>query len=342
MFTLLKLVLLVLAIKGFMVFDNTDFINSTIRKYARGGFLDNVSKRVPTFNWMRTKGCLAYWDGSGTKFTEEVIKELPSYMQAIGPYEEIIAKPFNGTALVDFPTKELVWPLTFTTKELEGNMSKEKMIDLLKTRMKVVELGAAQDIEQMILSDGTAQGGKVMLGLEAFIPDTQTSGTLCGFTKSTTSWIQCPSVSGAKTSVAFDNLRLRMSSQTNTMTYGTVRPEIYLTTSTVYEGYETLAYGKWTPTTKEAYDLGFNGDMTFRGKPVAFGDYISAGRMYILNSESLKLRVNGLKNSKDSPFAIEGPWDLRPRQKVKQWLISVNGCLTGNLFRQMGKIHSIT
>lgn len=338
---MLKLLVMVF-VAGFYAFDNTDFVNSTIRKYARGGFLDNVSKRVPTFNWMREKGCLQYWDGAGTKVTEEVIKQLPAYMQAIGPYEEITLQPFNGTELVDFPTKELVWPLTFSIKELDGNQSKEKMIDLMKTRMKVVELGAAQDIEQMILGDGTAQGGKVMLGLEAFMPDTQTSGTLCGFTKSTNAWIQCPSVSGAKTSVAFDNLRNKMSVQTNAMTYGTVRPEIYLTTSTVYEGYETLAYGKWTPTTKEAYDLGFNGDMTFRGKPVAFGDYIKAGCMYILNSESLKMRVNGLKSSKDSPFTIEGPWDMRPKQKVKVWLISVNGALTGNLFRQMGKIHSIT
>lgn len=338
---LLNLLILVL-LSGFFAYDNTDFVNSTIRKYARGGFMDCVCKRVPLFNWIRTKGALSYWDGTGTKITEEVIKQLPNYMQAIGEYEEIILKPYNGTALVDYPVKELVWPLTFAIKELEGNQGKEKMIDLMKSRMKVVELGASQDLEQMFLGDGTDQGGKVTLGLEAFIPDTQTSGTLCGFTKSTNVWIQCPSISGAKTSIAFDNLRAKMSTITNSCTYGVIRPEIYVTDKASYEGYETLAYGKWTPTTKEAYDLGFDGDLTFRGKPVVFGDYVSAGRMYVLNSESLKLRVNGLKSSKDSPFTVDGPYDMRPKQKVKGWLININGAFTMNLFRQCGKIYNIS
>ncbi|MDD5564491.1 MAG: phage major capsid protein [Thermoanaerobaculaceae bacterium] len=324
------------------MFDNTDFLNSTIRKYARGGFIDNVCKRVPLFNWMRQKGCLSYWDGAGTKVSEEVIKELPAYMQALAAYEEIILKPCNGTQLVDFPRKELVWPIVISYGERDGNQSKEKMIDLLKTRMKIVELGAAQDFEQMVLGDGTSQGGKVMLGLEAFIPNTQTAGTLCGITKSTNTWIQCPTSAGTMTAAAFDNLRAKMSYITNTLTFGTVRPELYLTTQTVYEGYESLSYGKWTPTTKESYDLGFNGDMTFRGKPVVFGDYVTSAKMYVLNSDSLKLRCKGLKSSKDSPFTIDGPYDLMPKQKAVAWLMSVEGALTCNMFRQIGALHTIS
>ena len=162
--------LVAVLLSGFFAYDNTDFVNTTIRKYARGGFMDAVCKRVPLFNWMRTKGCLAYWDGSGIKISEEVIKALPTYMQAIGQYEEIILKPFNGTQLVDFPVKELVWPLTFAISELEGNAGKEKMIDLMKTRMKVVELGASQDLEQMFLGDGTDRAARLLLDWKPSFP----------------------------------------------------------------------------------------------------------------------------------------------------------------------------
>jgi len=62
----------------------------------------------------------------------------------------------------------------------------------------------------------------------------------------------------------------------------------------------------------------------------------------VLNSDSLKLRVKGLKSSKDSPFTIEGPYDLMPRQKAIAWFIGLEGALTCNMFRQIGKIHSIT
>lgn len=327
-----------------MPFDYTPLYKSTFEKYIRGGFADNVSKRVPIFNYMRKGGCFAPWSGDGKFIYEEVFTHLyDSMMQALGPYEEINLAPFSGTELVPFNYKELVFPITITEREMKANKGKAQAIDLIKSKTKLAELSLSAALEQMLIGDGTAQGGKVMLGLEAIMPDNAATGTLGGFARSSNLWIRHNSTTGAKTAIDFDNLRAKMSNITNSCTRGTQRPDIYITTQDVYEGYETLSFGKFMPTDKgAAADLGFQGDLTFRGKPVVFGDYVAAGRMYCLNSEALKFRVEGIKKSSDSPFQIEGPYNMRPHQKAMVWLVSLSGAVTANMFRQLGKIYSIS
>lgn len=317
--------------------------DSTFKKYVRGGFADNVSKRVPLFNWMRKSKCLKPWDGSGKYIAEPVLTDLPNTMQALSAYEQINFNPVEGVQLVNFHVKELVVTITISDREMKANSSKEKAIDLVETKMKQAELYFSEGIEEMLFGDGTAQSGKVMLGLAALIPDDNTTGSLGGFSRSTNTWLRCPSNSGAKTSTAFDNLLAKMRNLKNTLTRGAIKPTIYITDQDTYEGYETLSYGKYVPTMKNsATDLGFDEGLSFGGKPLVFGDLVTAGNLFALNPESLKFRVEGLKKSADSPFQIEGPFDLKPHQKATVWILSLNGAVTANYFRQMGKLHSIS
>lgn len=326
-----------------MAFDLLPLYNSTFEKYARGGFVDNVSARVPLFNWLRKSGAFDMWDGAGKWIQEEVLTTLPDYLQALGPYEQINLKPASGMEVVPFHPKEIVFPITITHREMEANKGKQQAISLIKSKIKQAELAFAEGLETMLFGDGTAQSGKVMLGLEAIMPDTNTAGSLGGFARSTNTWLRCPVVDGAKYSLAFDNLRAKMTNIKNTCTRGVVKPDIYITTQTVYEGYESLAFGKYTPTDKSgAIDLGFSGDLVFGGKPVVFGDKIGAGRMYALSKDCLKFRVKGLKKSDDSPFTIEGPFNMMPHQKAYVWVMTLEGALTANMFRQLGKIKSIS
>jgi hypothetical protein len=329
-----------------MAYSSLDLTNSTIAKWVRGGFIDNVSARVPLLNWLRTKGSFEYWDGSGQYINEPVINVLTANnTQALDPYEEIQMAPKVNTQLVPFTRKVLVFPVVVSYEELDANQGREKIIDLVKTKMTAAELSFASDLETMLFGDGTGQSGKEMLGLSAIIPNTSNSGTFCGFDRSSSSnaWIRCPTASGAQTSQAFDNLRAKMSNLTNTLTYGTVRPELYITDQTVYEGYETLCFGKYMPVDKSsAIDLGFSGDLVFRGKPVVFGDKVTASKMYFLNSTALKFRVKGLKSKMDSPFTVSGPYDLMPYQRAKAWVIEIAGALTCNMFRQLGALYSIS
>lgn len=326
-----------------MAFNLLPLYKSTFEKYTRGGFVDNVSKRVPVFNWLRKSGAAEGWDGAGKFMYEEVMTELPDYLQALGAYEQINLKPAAGFENVPFHPKEIVYPITITFREMEANKGRQQAVNLMKSKMKQAELSFANGLEIMMLGDGTSQGGKSLLGLEAIMPDDNTAGSIGGFSRTTNTWLRCPTVSGAKTTLAFDNLRAKMTNLKNTCTRGSVKPDIYITDQDVFEGYEALAFGKYTPTDKSgAADLGFSGDLVFAGKPIVFGDHIGAGRMYALNKDSLKLRIKGISKSEDSPFTIEGPFNMMPHQRAYAWVITVTGALTANMFRQLGKMHSIS
>jgi hypothetical protein len=326
-------------------FNNQDLINSTIAKWVRDGqFVDNISYRVPLFNWMRKGKAFKFWDGAGTKIYEPVIKTLQTgNTQSMDPYEQLVLTPSNNTELVPFSRKVIRFPVVISNEEMEQNSGREKIIDLVKNKMKVAEISLATDLETMLFADGTGNGGKDLLGLAAIIPTTSNAGTFAGFDRSVAAnaWIKCPTATGAKTATAFDNLRKKMSNLTNTLTYGTVRPTLYMTDQATYEGYEDLCYGKYLPTDKSgAVDLGFSGDLVFRGQPVVFADKIAAGDMYLLNADSLAMRIKGLKAADASPFTVMGPYDLMPWQAAKAWVIEISGALTVNMFRQIGKLYS--
>jgi len=325
-----------------MAFNNIDVINSTFQKVVRSGkFIDNVSKRTPFLAWLRKSGCFAYWDGSGKYIHEPVLKTLRTgKSQSMDPFDVLSIVPDENTENVPFNRKVVRHPIVLSHEQIEQNMNQEKIIDLVEQKISEAHIYFANDLDIMFFADGTGSSGKDFLGLGALIPDTQTSGTLGGFARSTNAWLQSPSASGAKTTQAFDNLRKKMSTMKNTLTYGTQGPTIYITDQTTYEGYEDLSYGKWMPTSKEAYDLGFSGGLTFAGKPVVFGDNVTAGNMFALNPESLKLRVKGMKAGDKNPFEISQKFDMAPRQFVNVWVLSLVGALTCNYFRQIGKLHS--
>jgi len=332
-----------------MAYTGVDLINSTISNYVREGkFIDNVSSRVPFLNWLRKSGSFKPWTGNGKQIEEPAFKNLVTgNTQSLDPYDEVVIRPSENSALVPYTRKVIRHPIVISEEEMEQNSGREQMIDLVDSKMMIAELSFASDLETMLFGDGTGNSGKDLLGLEAFIPNTSNSGTFAGYDRSAAAnaWIRCSTASGAKTTSAFDNLRAKMSNLTNTLSRGAMRPELYLTDQTVYEGYETLCYGKYMPTDKTgAIDLGFQGDLTFRGKPVVFGDsaIATASKMYLLNATAFKFRVMGLKKSEDSPFEIEGPFDRKPDQAAMAWLLSLKGALTLNFFRNVGALYSIT
>lgn len=324
-----------------MAFNNIDVINSTFQKVVRSGkFIDNVGKRTPFLNWLRTSGCFAFWGGEGKYIHEPVLKTLRTgKSQSMDPYDVLNIVPDENTENVPFNRKTVRHPIVLAHEQVEQNMGEEKIIDLVEQKMTEATIYFANDLDVMFFGDGTGSSGKDFLGLGALIPDTQTSGTLGGFARSTNSWLQSPSISGAKTAQAFDNLRKKMSNLKNTLSRGTMVPSIYITDQATYEGYEDLSYGKWMPTSKEAYDLGFSGGLTFAGKPVVFGDNVTAGNMFALNPDSLKLRVKGLKSGEKNPFQVSQKFDMAPKQFVYVWVLHISGALTCNYFRQMGKLY---
>lgn len=327
-----------------MPFDLTPLISTTINKYAEKKCLDNVSARVPLLGWFKEKGRIKNWDGGGIYIEEPVLGKIDTTkVQGLEEYQEIDIKPESGQVVVPFTPKRIVNSVAISHDELERNAGEEKMIDLLESKLEQADIEIAESFEEMLFSDGTLQDGKVILGLQAIIPTTPTAGTLCGYDRSSSanSWIRTQALSGAKTTDAYDNLKLRMETMYNNCTRGVIKPELAITTQTIFEAYKELYGDKFMFQDQKVADLGFD-NVKFRNAAVVFADKLTEACMYFINSQALRLRAR-LKNG--SPFQSTPMVDLA-KSTAKMFanvsLILFRGALTANYFRTLGKIHSIT
>lgn len=190
-------------------------------------------------------------------------------------------------------------------------------LDLLAAKVENAVMSHKQDISTALMA---ATSGNNVSGIQTLIPNTSTSGSPGGISKSTYSWWRSYSVSGASSSTPFDNLRARMRTAFNTASVGFSgnHPKVIATTQTVFEGYEGLLTPNERFNDKSSGDGGFrNTTLKFKGVDIGYDTGIQSGAMYFLNPDGIKLAVG------------KGHW-----MKMSQEIESINQ------FTKVKKIHS--
>jgi len=326
------------------VADNIALMSATLDKWVEKKFLDNISARNAFLGWLKAKGRIRNWDGTGVKILEPALSKIDkTKVQAIEGYDEIDLKPEDGQVNFEFTPKRIVNNILISYDEYEANQGEAQQISLLESKAEQAELEIGEKFNEWLLDDGTDEDGKVVLGLNAIIPVNPATGTIGGIDRATNTWARTKTDTGARTTNPFDNLRSKMNSMTNTLTRGGVYPELYLTTQTVYEGYESLFFDKVMLTDNEVVNLGFAGGVKFKRGVLVFEDdaVIDAGTMFFINSKALRLRcvMQGSGIFKTTPLV-----DLNKTLKMMAYgkQISWRGALTFNMPRTLGRLHSIT
>lgn len=146
-------------------------------------------------------------------------------------------------------------------------------------------------LNRMFYTDGTGNGGKDIAGLPLLISSTPTTGTAGGINRGTFTFFRNRQRTGTKTTAAFDNLRGAMRSIYNDCSKGAFdeHPEWFVTTQTVFEGYESLLTTNERFTSKAEGDGGFKNEvLKFKGAKIAFDEDCLAATMYCGNSRNLK------------------------------------------------------
>lgn len=197
-------------------------------------------------------------------------------------------------------------------------------------------------LNRQCFSDGTGNGGNDIGGLQLLISTTPTTGTVGGVNRATYTWFRNRQTSGAQTSTAFDNLRSSMRSVFNQCSDGGVEnaPTFWVTTRTVFEGYESLLTPNERFNKEEKVrggDAGFaNNAFLFKGAPGFYDEDTPSGNLYFGNPKSLKIMY------------LQGGWmKMYPAIDPANQLVSVHKIATfGNMgtnnSRRLGVVNSIT
>lgn len=234
------------------------------------------------------------------------------------------------TTLVEFKWQNAYEPIQITRDEERQNSGSEhKILSLVETKTKLANLAIRDRLEQAYSKPVSAANN--LEDLETIV-NTGALGTLNG--SSDTFWQSNVTASGAFATQGLTD----MTTATYAVSSAATRdnPTIYLTNKTIFQKFEqTRLPLERISNGNLSANAGFK-NLTFKGVPVTYGNYIATGLLFGLNMNYLYLAVDSMTDYVTTPFITPS------NQTVKTAFILWRGQLTTNNRRRHFKLTSIT
>lgn len=240
-----------------------------------------------------------------------------------------------------FNWKEYAGTVTMSELEKAKNQGEGRKFDLLAGKLENLRNSARKALNEGCFSDGTGNSSKDIGGLQHIVASSPSSGTVGGVNRGTYTFWRNQQASGAKTSTAFDNLRAVMRTVHNDCSSGVnaKHPDYWVTTQTVFEGYQSLLIANEQVTDKSAAsaDGNFKNEyMKFMGLPGSYDEDCPSGVLYFLNNANLKLAYQ-------KGYWMKGFPSVDPaNQTVDIFKVMTIANLISNNPRRLGAVTAIT
>lgn len=292
-----------------MAFANssiTDIIATSIQSRSKV-MADNFTNNNPLLFQLKKAGNVKPFSG-GNVILEEIGYNDSSTTNAnsYSGYDTIDITPNSPISAAQFSIKQYAAAVSISGLETLENNGKEKMIDLLDSRMSIAEGELMNKMDVDCFSDGTGNGGKQMTGLAAAVAPTPTSGTYGGIDRSTWSFwqnVSYSSVSDGGAAATSANIQKYMNAVAVQLIRGKDKPNIIIADSVYYQLYLNSLQAIQRVTSGSMAAAGFSSLEYFGAginSEVVLGDGVggnqTANTMYFLNTNYLKLRPHRDRN----------------------------------------------
>ena len=146
----------------------SDIMATTIESRSRK-IADNVTNNNALLSKLKQKGKIKPVSG-GTFIMQELSFAENSNAGWYSGYDLLPVGVSDVISAAQYDWKQAAVPVVISGLEMLQNSGKERMIDLLESRLSVAESTLSNLISGGLYSDGTAAGGKQIDGLDAAIP----------------------------------------------------------------------------------------------------------------------------------------------------------------------------
>lgn len=171
-----------------MAVPNLDEITTTTLRKRSRKLADNVATNTALLYRLKERGKQKPISGGRTIVQEISYAENGTYKRYSG-YETLDITPSDVFTAAEFNLKQAAVAVTMSGLEMLQNAGEEQVIDLLESRIENAETTMINNMSGDIYSDGTADGGRQIGGLQLLISDAGT-GTVGGINSSTWSFWQ--------------------------------------------------------------------------------------------------------------------------------------------------------
>jgi len=270
---------------------NPDFnalLSTTLQNY-QPTLVDNIFKDLVLLNHLNSKGRVQVEEG-GTSIVEPLMYAVNNTVGSYSGYDAIDLTPQDGITAAEYQWKQMAASIAISGIEESKNRGTEAIIKLLNAKIMQAEESLKSNLNTMLYSNGTGNGGKDFNGLGNIIATV--NNTVGGIDASTNTWWNPIQDTSASTLSQQD-----MGAVYNQASKGSDVPDLILTNSNLFEKYEaTLSLQVRYQDVAKA-NAGFQ-NLMFKQTPLVFDLAIAAATtnvpMYFINSKYLKLTgMNG-------------------------------------------------
>ena len=303
---------------------NFDALLSTTLANYRDQLTDNVfSDRVLT-NHLMTNGRIRMVNG-GTKIVEPLIYGQNTTVASYSGYDAISLTAQTGITAAEYEWKQYAASIAISGIEEAKNNGEQEIINLLEAKIMQAEESMREGFNTMFFADGTGNSGKDWNGLGNLIEYGNTVGGINSATAGNEYWRSYEENTAGALTLA------QMATAYNSVSVGNDRPDLVLTTRTLFEKYESLLQPQLRYTDTKTADAGFQ-NLLFKAAPVVYDTAAPAGNMFFINSKYLTLVGHSGKWFQQTQF-------VRPENLDARYaLIMCYGNLTCRNRKKQGKL----
>ncbi len=275
----------------------SEVVTMTLRNRSRV-LADNVSKNVALWNQLNSRGKVRNANGGRTIVQEIEYAENSTYKRYSG-YETLNISPSDVFTAAEYDWKQAAVAVTISGLEELQNAGEGRSIDLLESRIANAERTMVNNLGADSYSDGTADGGKQIGGLQLLVPDDPTSGTAGGINRATWDFWRNNAIDASSAAVTKDNIKGYMNQAWLAQSRGTDSPDLIVADNVYYSAYWESLQEIQRITDTRLGKAGFN-TLRYKDAEVVFdGGYAGAcpaKHMYFLNCDFLYMRPHSDRN----------------------------------------------
>lgn len=283
-----------MAAPGVSVLDASAFDDiavSTLRSRAES-IQDAFTGNTALLTRMKKKGVIKPTSG-GRSLVKELSYKANETVKRYSGYENLDIRPTQHLTAAEYTLKQMAVAVTMSGLEMLTNSGGDTVFDLLETRIENAEKSLIETLSADAYSDGTADGGKQMVGLQSLVSNTG-QGIVGGIDSSTfTFWRnQFLSSTGAGFgTLSATTIQKCMNALYFNLCRGRMEPDLIVADNLTYRMYlESLqAIQRITQSNVDA-SIGFtslkymNADVVLDG---GIGGDCPTNTMYMLNTSTL-------------------------------------------------------
>lgn len=278
----------------------SELVTTTLRNRT-GQLADNMTDNNALLNRLKKRGKIKTVSGGRTIVQELEYADNQTYKRYSG-YETLNIAPSDVFTAAEFDYKQAAVAVSISGLEELQNSGEEAIIDLLGSRMRNAEKSMMNGISADIYSNGTADGGKQIGGLQLLVSKTPTTGTVGGIDRAAWAfWQNRATVSG--TAASATNIQDRMNTMALSLVRGTDRTDLIVADGNYYNFYLNSLQAIQRITDPELAGAGFT-SLKYYGHGGACDVILDGGvggncpvnTMYFLNTDYIHFRPHKDRN----------------------------------------------